>query len=59
VAIEEERVRGEMDRIATEDMSAPARERYRELAGQLAELKRARTGRSSAQEPQNKHAPTR
>jgi DNA primase len=59
VAIEEERVRGEMDRIATEDMSAPARERYRELAGQLAELKRARTGRSSAQEPQHKPAPTR
>jgi DNA primase len=43
VAIEEERVRGEMDRIASEDMSPTAGERYRELAGQLAELKRSRT----------------
>jgi hypothetical protein len=46
VAIEEERVRGEMDRIASEDMSsAPAQERYRLLAAQLAGLKRSRTAR--------------
>jgi DNA primase len=46
VAIEEERVRGEMDRIASEDMSsAPAQERYRHLMAQLAELKRSRTAR--------------
>jgi DNA primase len=43
VAIEEERVRSEMDRIASEGMSPSAGERYRELAGQLAELKRSRT----------------
>ena len=43
VAVEEERVRGEMDRIAEADMSAEARERYRELANRLAELKRRRT----------------
>jgi hypothetical protein len=43
VAIEEERVRGEMDRIASEEMSPAARERYRELAVQLADLKRVRT----------------
>ncbi len=43
VAIEEERVRGEMDRIASEEMSPQARERYRQLAGQLADLKRVRT----------------
>ncbi len=42
VAIEEERVRSEMDRIASEDMSDAARERYRALAGQLAALKQAR-----------------
>lgn len=47
VAIEVERVRGEMDKIASEEMSAQARERYRELAGQLAELKRARTGQAA------------
>jgi len=35
-----------MDRIASEDMSsAPAQERYRLLAAQLAELKRSRTAR--------------
>jgi DNA primase len=44
VAIEEERVRSEMDRIASENMSPTAGDRYRELAGQLAELKRSRTG---------------
>ncbi|HYA59178.1 MAG TPA: hypothetical protein VED85_02355, partial [Burkholderiaceae bacterium] len=43
VAIEEERVRGEMDRLASEEMSPAARERYRQLAGQLADLKRVRT----------------
>ena len=43
VAIEEERVRGEMDRIASEEMSPAARERYRRLAGELADLKRVRT----------------
>jgi len=48
VAIEEERVRGEMDRIASETVSDAARERYRQLAGQLAELKRARTVRAGA-----------
>ena len=42
VAIEEERVRAEMDRLATDDMPAEARERYRELAGQLAALKKSR-----------------
>jgi DNA primase len=48
VAIEMERVRGEMDRIAGEDMSAEARERYRELADQLAALKRERRAASAA-----------
>ncbi len=42
VAIEAERVRSEMDRIAGEDMSDAARERYRALAGQLAALKQSR-----------------
>ena len=42
VAIEEERVRSEMDRIASEDMSDAARERYRELAAQRAALQQAR-----------------
>jgi DNA primase len=44
VAIEEERVRGEMDRIAAQEMSPATRERYQQLAGQLAQLKRDRTG---------------
>ncbi len=48
IAIEEERVRSEMDQIAGADMSAPARERYRELAGRLAELKRSRSARMPA-----------
>jgi len=43
LAIEEERVRAEMDRIAGQEMSGAARERYRQLAGQLADLKRGRT----------------
>jgi len=42
VAIEEERVRSEMDRIASEDMSDAARERYRELAARRAQLQQAR-----------------
>jgi DNA primase len=42
VAIEEERVRSEMDRIASEDMSDATRERYRELAAQRAALQQAR-----------------
>jgi DNA primase len=45
VAIEEERVRGEMDRLAGSEMDEPARDRYRELAARLASLKRSRTGR--------------
>jgi hypothetical protein len=42
IAIEEERVRSEMDRIASEDMSDAARERYRELSAQRAALQQAR-----------------
>jgi DNA primase len=42
IAIEEERVRSEMDRLAGEDMPPEARERYRQLAAQMAELKRSR-----------------
>ena len=43
VAIEEDRVRSEMDRIASEDMSPAAGDRYRELKNKLADLKRSRT----------------
>lgn len=44
VAVEVERVRAEMDLIASGAAMAPAaQERYRQLAAQLAELKRART----------------
>ncbi len=51
LAVEEERVRAEMDRIASEDMSEPARERYRELANTLAQLKSERAGRAIGSGP--------
>lgn len=44
VAIEEARVRAEMDRIAGEQMSPESSRRYQELARELAELKRSRIG---------------
>lgn len=46
VAIEEERVSLEMDRLAAQAMSEADRERYRELSVQLAQLRRDRTTRS-------------
>jgi hypothetical protein len=42
IAIEEERVRSEMDRLASADMSAEAQQRYRELSAQRAALQQAR-----------------
>jgi len=51
VAIEEERVRAEMDRIANEQMSPPARERYRQLTARLADLKRVRTAQAGRDKP--------
>jgi len=42
VALDEARVRGEMDLIAATQPSPEAERRYRELAGQLAELRRRR-----------------
>ena len=49
LAIEEERVRAEMDRIAGDEMNDAARERYRELNGQLAQLRSERA--STPREP--------
>jgi len=42
LAIEEERVRSEMDRLASEEMSPQAQQRYRELSAQRAALQQAR-----------------
>jgi DNA primase len=45
VALDEDRVGAEMDRLAAQTMSETDRERYRALAAQLAELRRQRTVR--------------